>query len=538
MTLTVTDLFCGAGGSSLGAEAVPGVKLAMAANHWPKAIEVHQRGFPDAAHDCADISQVDFRRYRGSDILIASPECTNHSASKGVSRRRQQPDLFAGPDPGAERSRATMWDVHRYIEVHRPAVVIVENVVDARSWVYWETWWRAFADVGYTARLLSLNSMHTGAVPQSRDRIYVVATRRGLNPDLDLRPAAWCPTCESQVEARQVFKRLDRQWGRYRQQYLWRCPVCATAVEPPVLAAATAIDWALPARRIGERTRPLAAATMRRIRLGIQRYGITVEPAVCHSVAWPPLIAELHGGRSTARPASRPLATVEASGNHHGLVCPPFLVQAAHGAVYPAGAVHEDSRVRTAGDPLWTVCAGGNGPTLVCPPLIVQPAHAGDDAARVRPAGQPLATVTASDDRQLLIQPPSAFYVKGYTQRSATSDGGMVRPVSDPLGTISTIDHHGLLVPYYRTGTPSPVGEPAPTVTTHDRHGLLHLEVDLDDCTFRMLEPHEIGAAMAFPATYLVDGTKRDRIRLYGNAVTPPVMELLVRPCVAALMAA
>lgn len=32
MTLTATDLFAGAGGSSLGAEAVPGVQLAMAAN--------------------------------------------------------------------------------------------------------------------------------------------------------------------------------------------------------------------------------------------------------------------------------------------------------------------------------------------------------------------------------------------------------------------------------------------------------------------------------------------------------------------------
>ena len=34
--ITVTDLFCGAGGSSLGAEAVPGVQLVMAANHWSK----------------------------------------------------------------------------------------------------------------------------------------------------------------------------------------------------------------------------------------------------------------------------------------------------------------------------------------------------------------------------------------------------------------------------------------------------------------------------------------------------------------------
>ncbi len=61
--LTITDLFCGAGGSGLGAEAA-GFELVMAANHWAKAIETHSANFPDTEHDCADISQVDPRRYR------------------------------------------------------------------------------------------------------------------------------------------------------------------------------------------------------------------------------------------------------------------------------------------------------------------------------------------------------------------------------------------------------------------------------------------------------------------------------------------
>ena len=41
MTLTVTDLFCGAGGSSSGAIQVPGVTVRMAANHWQLAIDTH-----------------------------------------------------------------------------------------------------------------------------------------------------------------------------------------------------------------------------------------------------------------------------------------------------------------------------------------------------------------------------------------------------------------------------------------------------------------------------------------------------------------
>ena len=44
-----------------------------------------------------------------------------------------------------------------------------------------------------------------------------------------------------------------------------------------------------------------------------------------------------------------------------------------------------------------------------------------------------------------------------------------------------------------------------------------------------MLEPHEIGKAMAFPGDYEVKGTKRDRVRQFGNAVTPPAMTMLVQ---------
>ncbi len=37
--ITVTDLFCGAGGSSLGAAATGQVEISIAANHWATAID-------------------------------------------------------------------------------------------------------------------------------------------------------------------------------------------------------------------------------------------------------------------------------------------------------------------------------------------------------------------------------------------------------------------------------------------------------------------------------------------------------------------
>ena len=75
-SLSVTDLFCGAGGSSLGMHhASDGVEIVLALNHWQLAIESHNANFPDTAHDCVDVSATDPRRYRSTSVLWASPEC-------------------------------------------------------------------------------------------------------------------------------------------------------------------------------------------------------------------------------------------------------------------------------------------------------------------------------------------------------------------------------------------------------------------------------------------------------------------------------
>jgi DNA (cytosine-5)-methyltransferase 1 len=220
LDLTVTDLFCGAGGSSIGAEAM-GARLRMAANHWRLAIETHSANFPDADHDCADVSQIHPLRYPSTDILLASPECTHHSQARS---NKHRPDLFNPEgDPAAERSRATMWDVPRFAEHHRYQLVLVENVVEVAKWPPFDAWLQAMGSLGYRHKLLSINSAIAPSAggapqpPQLRDRLYVAFWRHGNpEPDLDFRPASWCPKCERVVEAVQVWKRPDRRCGKYR----------------------------------------------------------------------------------------------------------------------------------------------------------------------------------------------------------------------------------------------------------------------------------------------------------------------------------
>ncbi|CAM5675854.1 DNA cytosine methyltransferase [Streptomyces griseomycini] len=343
--ITMTDLFCGAGGSTTGALKIPGVRVVMAANHSRHAIDTHQYNHPDTDHDCADISQVVPTKYPRTDILWASPECTNHTRAKGKKRGHGEftGGLFAtdGTDEATIRSRATMHDVARFAEHHRYQAIIVENVPDARWWgpeeapgFAFDTWLRSVALWGpYEYRVIYLDSAHAQAAGPGarsrRPRMYVVFWRKGERaPDFGkwLRPYGTCPR-HGHVQLLQSWKRTrmcspERPWGVYgikTGQYVYRCPRVECRhqiVEPQVRAAAEAIDFTLPAETIGERRTPLVANTMRKIRDGWERYRRA--PETGHLIE--PYMIELHGGGSTHRPASQPMSTLTAGGINHGIV--------------------------------------------------------------------------------------------------------------------------------------------------------------------------------------------------------------------------
>ncbi|CAA0129286.1 Modification methylase HhaI [Mycolicibacterium vanbaalenii] len=506
--ITLTDLFCGAGGSSTGAIAIPGVSVRIASNHWDLAVETHNSNHPDADHLCADLSQISPRYFPRTDILWASPECTNHSVARGKKRADAQPDLFGEvlPDAAAERSRATMWDVPRFAEHHRYQAVIVENVVDAWNWEPFRAWLMAMDSLGYEHHVVFLNSMHAQTfglgAPQSRDRMYVVFWRKG-NPMPDFvrvtSPAAICPDCGA-VRARQVFKNHDRApWGRYRSQYVFRCPniKCRNQiVEPSFRPAAEIIDWALRGQRIGDRARPLADKTLARIRAGIERY-------------WAPLLVPVEGRDGKAAVPIDQAARTMTTRNETGMA---FLTQFR-------------DRVRDLDphrDPLTTVVADGANHGLVEPSgAFIAELRGG--GSKHRPVSDPLCTVVANGNHHGLV---TTYYGNGGT-----------RPVDEALATVTATERHALLMRNNssRSGDGSemvtPAREPARTITTTGYQSLLAAErptIDVDEVLFRMLEPREITAAMDFPTAYVMLGNRREQVRLAGNAVTPPAARDLV----------
>lgn len=165
--ITALDMFCGGGGSSLGAR-MAGVQPVGGIDLWPIATAAYEANFETRTW-CEPIETIDPNRVKRAtgkiDLLLASPECTNHSVAKGSA-------------PRCEKSRRTAFEVVRYAKALKPRWVVVENVTSMRHWEAFDEWWKKLEALGYHLKDITLRSEFFG-VPQSRRRLFVVGDLRG-----------------------------------------------------------------------------------------------------------------------------------------------------------------------------------------------------------------------------------------------------------------------------------------------------------------------------------------------------------------------
>ena len=484
-TILAADLFCGAGGSSSGAQLACdelGFKLKLIAiNHWDKAIATHSMNHPNAEHYCASLELINPRDLVGIgklDLLIASPECIHHSTARGGR-------------PINDQSRATAWCVTRWAEAVLPKAILVENVPEFLKWgplvqkrikgkLEWVpdpkrkgatfiSWIQTLESLGYRVEWRKLVAANHGD-PTSRERLFIQARR-------DRKPIRWpAPTHAPQTRASTM-------------------PLISSKPLLPYRTAREIIDWSIASESIFDRKKPLAPNTMTRIWRGLEKFS-----------GLPFIVPQMSGGEN--RSVEQPLQTITTTSRGIGL-CQPFIVVLRS---------HQDAQ--SLDEPINTICGSGAHHAL-CEPFIVGVEHTNANGGQVRAIDNPLPTVTGR--AQFGLAQPYIIAV------NHGKDDSRSYSLDQPMPTVTSVDAWALAQPYLikfnGTGGAHSLTEPLDTVTVKDRFGLVQPEcqpgatVALLDIKFRMLQPHELAAAMSFPKSYHFVGTREERVKQIGNAV-------------------
>lgn len=415
--LLVADLFCGAGGSSTGAErAIKALGLEMilvCVNHWPVAIETHRKNHPTARHYIEDLSVAKPTKIVPEgylDLLMASPECTHFSRARGGK-------------PVNDQSRMNPWAVIRWLTDLDVRCLLVENVPEFIYWgpidkegrpvpekksTYFEAWIRTIWELGYTVDWKFLNAADYGDAT-TRRRFFLIARKDGA-------PIRWPEPTHSKTGESTLYDCLPR----------WR-------------SAREIINWNEKGRSILDdpkyKKRPLSINTRKRIARGLEKYGGVFASMYIN------LLGLDYDGVNEGEPK-------------------PFIIQS-----------RKNAKARSMEEPISTVTASNGGGGICHVQPTFKPFVLGQQSCGApRPVDEPIPTITSNGYIGMIEPQLVVFHGQSET-----------KPVNEPVPSILTNGHIGLIEPQlvsyygnsYKDTDVRSVDEPTPTVTTKARLGLV-----------------------------------------------------------------
>lgn len=175
MKIRVLDLFCGAGGSSWGALKA-GAEIVMGIDSWDQAIASYNENFNNVGRVFSLTATTDPSKFglkKGEiDLILASPECTNHTCAKGSAIR-------------SEESKRTANYVLKFAETLLPRWIIIENVIHMRNWNGYIPFLKKLNKIGYNYRIEILDSEDFG-VHQTRKRLFVICDRKYIPSPINI----------------------------------------------------------------------------------------------------------------------------------------------------------------------------------------------------------------------------------------------------------------------------------------------------------------------------------------------------------------
>ena len=507
--INTVDLFCGAGGASTGLELAL-QRLGMthkgiAINHWSVAVDTMKLNHPLIETKQMSIEEAvpaDMVPGGVVDLLWASPSCTHHSRAKGGKPRSNQ--LRAQPE------LVLTWLDQLFVRR-----VIIENVPEFVEWgpldrngkpikakvgECFRTWVAALEARNYQVEWRIVNCADYGDAT-TRRRFFLKAVRRGCGR------INWPEPTYAENPQPSLFGPTPKRW-----RGIIEC-----------------LDLEDTGKSIFNRSKPLAANTLRRIAVGLRKFcgiafqmdmlgaGENDETRVLSTTAplrtqhtanrtaiVRPFVVKLRGGQDVDS-VDAPISAIATSGAHH-MICQPLILDhakngEAHSADAPIGAQTTHDRF-----------------SMVTPYLITEQTNNAP-----RGIDKPIRAQTTV--RKDYLCTPLILGQQG---------GAACRPIDDPCPTVATAGSIRMITPLildmsrpggHDSGHVRHADKPIQTLTTCDNvQGVFPVLEDgrVIDIRIRMLKPSELAAAHSFPKDYVITGNRGDQVKQIGNSV--PVM--------------
>jgi DNA (cytosine-5)-methyltransferase 1 len=584
------------GSSTGAARAFAGLGLDMelvCLNHWPVAIDTHTKNHPHARHYCQDIATVQPHLVVPEgylDLMLASPSCTHHSVARGgrptSDQQRSDPWHLIPWFTQLHVKRALIENVWEYTQ-WGPVDPATGKPVPDRKGETFRAWKDTIWKVGATAiEYHKLNAADYGKDATTRQR-FIMKIR------FDKKQIGWAPKTHAKRSSDEVASGDKLPWKPARDIIDWRIQGRSIFTRKRPLAAKTLkrihagvvkFGWPEPfivvlrnhmtAQGIDV---PLPAVTAGGTHLGL------AQPIVL-DIAHGSAAGDVTANVRRSRDITDPLGTIHAGGGRFGIVEPFVMAPGSSGAP------------RAAAEPLPTITTGGAGSEDpgCARPMLVEPfilnRHGDNGSTRAHELADPMPT---SDCRGAgyLVEPfmlsrhgdgaPRAVSEPTPTQVAKHShclispyygsgSGETCHTATEPLPTVTAKARFGMVVPITHSDSANRARDvatdPLPTVTTANRGELAFIAASFGERTgqeprvhdiqdpaptilaqgrvnlvegtptydilFRMLEPHELAAAMGFSSadqTYEFAGTKTDQIKQIGNAVPVGMAEAEIK---------
>ncbi|GAB3041660.1 DNA cytosine methyltransferase [Natronobiforma cellulositropha] len=169
------DLFCGAGGFSLGFQSA-GFDVVASVDRNEAALETYSHNFDNVATFETDIRNFTLNMFeehsgydaRDIDVVIGGPPCKGFSTAGRM-------------DPNDPRNELVVEYAKTVAELD-PEVVVLENVtgfLNMHGGQYHEELRETLSEIGYTVQQPEVLTAADYGVPQLRERVIIVATRGG-----------------------------------------------------------------------------------------------------------------------------------------------------------------------------------------------------------------------------------------------------------------------------------------------------------------------------------------------------------------------